>query len=1448
MKSYTDKTIPIRFPFAEKIDTYTEGYDFYVENEKGKTICRNDYKIQNDYSLSFSRLQHQDTSGFILYNPNKATVHFTVFYGNKIIDKSGSREEAIVWKQKLDKGKAYRVEWQYIWAGAERKGSESIAVMDKVASLQINGAATVFPGMKDTITVKAMDYKNRPLPGMNLTAVSYNSQFAKDIKVPEPPFLHRFHGPRRIVRDNFEMEIAEFTESLVLGKYKQWVKRFSLDTMPYYQLLFPANGMQVIKKYITDFTPQLSVFAVDSGVQQEVYLLYINRQLAYYNGTTDKSVYSFAVYPGYVQIGIRLRDKYIELDSIYLQPNYKHDIFIDVNHLPAHAFTIQKPSYWLTTEKAELENNLWQLANDYKPNYGYVWQGDKVFYLGSGGKHIVGPFTPYRELQFFKPGGFDFKFDFEAGYEYSIKPAMVRLEKKSIFSSQEKEIALPNIKNTVWQMGDTLGPPPVIQYKKEITPHFYGEYGVDYIGYKPGYGKLVIELPKDSVWRYVILLPKNTPWKKKVRMDRSTIFNSLEPGAYELVLISDKNFVLHLKDITVKADNTICIKNKDDNYSLYSEALDTYLRAEKPEERIEIKEERRVEPVGVKIMPGKASVKGWVKDKKGKSPIAGASVRIKGYTTGVLADAKGYYVLNNIAPGNYTLQFMAVGYAMQEKKIDLTEGGVDIVNAELNISAQHLDEVVVTGYGISRQSKALGFSVSSVQGIDLTGTLTGKVAGLQIQGNSSPGSGATIVLRGASSLNFKSQPLYVVNGIAFDDLPPGLDTTGMAISILKDASAVSLYGARAANGVIVINSKDFVTAISLREKFRDYAFWQPNLITNKNGEAKFAVTYPDNITSWQTFVVGMDKKRRIAKSSFNVKSFKPLLAQLSAPQFLTEGDSAVFIGKKTNYSSEDNQLKETFSIQNITVFEKSSIIKTNSADTSELDVSAAGTDTLTVQYSIQSAGGFADGELRKIPVFKRGTEETIGKFWVLDKDTVVDYAAQSNSSDVIIHAQNNTLDVLLNELDWLKNYPYYCMEQTASKLKGLVMEKKIRLFLKQKFDGEKDINKLKEKIQKAQLYEGGWPWWENGKANLAITNYISRTLLTMRGEVELESSIRNALLYLQNQLPNLKRDDLLATLVTLSEAKHLMNFESYLNNIPFDSLAGHQQWQYVSIKQQQKMDYITELKKLLKTKQETMPGGLYFGTEGWWWSSNASATTVEAYKVLGKDGNYDELLKQIVQYFMEKRNKSHWTNTVEAASIVSTILPRFTVSNITTPASLRVTGDTTFVIKDFPFTIKTSSLVKKLQVDKMGGGLVYLTAFQKVFNPVPEPVKNNFIIKSWFEKSGKQIQTIKAGEKMVMQVEVNALKDAEYVQIEIPIPAGCTYAEKKQDYWGNHKEYLKNKTVIFVEKMYAGTHRFSIELEPRYTGKYFINPAKAELMYFPTFYGRDEMKKVEIEK
>lgn len=126
-----------------------------------------------------------------------------------------------------------------------------------------------------------------------------------------------------------------------------------------------------------------------------------------------------------------------------------------------------------------------------------------------------------------------------------------------------------------------------------------------------------------------------------------------------------------------------------------------------------------------------------------------------------------------------------------------------------------------------------------------------------------------------------------------------------------------------------------------------------------------------------------------------------------------------------------------------------------------------------------------------------------------------------------------------------------------------------------------------------------------------------------------------------------------------------------------------------------------------------------------------------------------------------------------------------------------------------------------------------------------------FCMTSFFERSGHVIDTLTAGHEVMMNVTVNVIACSDYVMyvmIEFPIPSGCSYDAKPQGWRNNevHREYFKNKVSIFCSGLSKGKYEFEMPLMPRFTGRFTLNPAKAELMYFPVLYGREGMKNVEI--
>lgn len=1016
-------------------------------------------------------------------------------------------------------------------------------------------------------------------------------------------------------------------------------------------------------------------------------------------------------------------------------------------------------------------------------------------------------------------------------------------------------------------VGDTLIAPPEMSYEQKSTLVLQTTNS-PYIPMDGKYGKIKIELPQDSGYTYVVLRRLDGEGDTTVlRSSFRTYGNILPPGTYELVFVTGNSSFLVYDNILVKANETYCVRNAQPVFTRSNDlirklASDYITQLINKERESQLLRDSLILTQGMPLVPGTAKIRGKVVDGKG-DPVASASVFLKGYKEAAVTNANGEFAFDNMHPGTYTLVVSYVGY--ETKEVMANAGPFSLLTTiKIVARKEKLGEVVVVGYSTVRKKtlkSGLNFSMKSkplwwLNSIDydydgvvtkMDTTINGDwyVNGMTM---ASPSFGNNISIRGQSSINGDFGPLYVVDGVLVDALPDGLDANTSQITILKDAAATSIYGARAGNGVVVITTKGFTGGKEIRDRFQDYAFWQPNLFTDKNGVAKFTVTYPDNITSWQTYVIGMDKKKRYTTGRSQIKSFKPLIAQVATPQFLIEGDSTALIGKTINYSTTDNSVRNEFTLNGEKKGTADKLVKGNSSSTEELVITTSTADTLTVQYSLVSTAGFKDGELKRIPVFKKGIEETIGSFWMLEKDTAVSFMPDKNAGTITIHAQNNTLDVLLDELKYLKKYPYYCMEQMASKLTGLVMEKKIREMMRQPFRNERELSSLVSRLQKAQLFEGGWSWWPGGKANLIVTNYVTRALLMVSDHSLVETNIRDALLYLQGQLKEANRYELLPLLYTLSEAEHHMDYAFYLGGYSFDSLSVHDQWQYIRIKQNAKLDYAKELNEVMQKQIGTMLGGLHWGEDNYWWDRNVVATTVLAYKTLEKEKDKQAELKRIIQFFLERRKRGHWTNTVESASIVSAILPAIldNQSTFAAPASIRINNSIT--ANQFPFTTTVTPTDAAITINKTGGGLLYCTAYQEVFNKNPLPVTDKFKITISFERSGSNIAILKAGEKVLMKINVEAMADADYVQIEIPIPAGCTYGTKKQNHWDTHTEYLKNKAVFFIEKLSKGTHQYEVELEPRYTGTYTLNPAKAELMYFPVFFGRNETKSIPVKK
>jgi len=287
--------------------------------------------------------------------------------------------------------------------------------------------------------------------------------------------------------------------------------------------------------------------------------------------------------------------------------------------------------------------------------------------------------------------------------------------------------------------------------------------------------------------------------KLDVNMSNSTIrdlFGFIEDNSEFIFLYRNEDFnvakkiQIDLKDATINQILDEALKGEKVSYDVY-------------ERQIVIRKS-----IDMLNSQQKRDISGSVKDNTG-FPIPGVTVLLKGTSIGVLSDMNGEFKISVPGDAN-TLVFSFVGM----KTLEVPIGGVSVLKVVMEEETVGIEEVVAVGYG-KNSRKNLSSAVSSVKSDDLNRgaiadvgqLLQGKVPGLNISSSGDPTRKATIIMRGASTLNSSQSPFYVVDGVPGTDISLVAPDDIVSIDILKDAAATSIYGNRAANGVIMITTR-----------------------------------------------------------------------------------------------------------------------------------------------------------------------------------------------------------------------------------------------------------------------------------------------------------------------------------------------------------------------------------------------------------------------------------------------------------------------------------------------------------------------------------------------------------------------------------------------------------------------------------------------------------------
>lgn len=1369
-----------------------------------------------------------DAVFFALNNPHRIEVRYQIYEGAALLEEGVFSDS--LWEWRRPAGLSHGLYYHFIWQGrACRYYAEAIR-FDKLLNIELDQPATVQPGEQVQVKIRVKDVRNRPVSGVNLTAGAYNHQFGEKKPYTAPDIEYRkMRWP--LARHRFNLKKAA-VQTIKTPLTRIWYDRLLLDSLFYYRIRYRGQGWYAESipigppsynafaetpeglpwglPYERDSfyrqRPQFAPHIIRANQAQPVYLIWCNSRLVYYHGVTNRPPYSFYAWYGYNHVRIRTRDGEFLIDSLYLKAGEKLEFALDPDRFkqtktPCKIRFVPKPDTLTRFEQEELRRSilLWRSGNSGAGHY--FWNGPENIQAVSARSgfpvQILGPFYPNETLYYLQSGAFFTSFKFEPGFEYNIAQGRERL-----YQSRWPVGAAALPKNTpVRHPGELAWGPHhlVIKTKKAPAPPKYQWQGSD----RAGRASLQIRFAHADTLLAVALQADTLlgPFRPDVRR-----IDDLPPGRYKLLVFSVGGAVWR-QEIALRRDTL-----------LFLDGTEAEFRPAQPEESFgslfpvsgETEPSKQNQsPTQFTQWPGAATgfngISGQLTDESGE-PLIGVSVLVSqdGIAVGgVLTDVDGNYRIF-LPPGRYDLSFRYTGYNLVEVHgVFITGDGLVAVNQQLEAGTA-FQEVVVTAYKVPLIQQ------------DMTSA------------------GQTI-----TSDQIRSLPTRNLNAAA-------ATTAGI--------SDINIRGSRSGFPSVPepdqAEDSDFSAGDPvLRTRFRDYAYWQPNLITDLNGEAWFRVTFPDNITSWNSFALAMGRRKRAGMATQNIRAFKPLTAKLSLPRFALAGDRFDAAGLTSNFSGDSAEVQTAFRLDGKLLRENR--VRIGKGLTEFASVTTPGADSLYLSYEMKSQV-ISDGEKRGIAILPVGTRETAGQFLPLERDTALTLTFDPALGPVAIQVSNNTLDLLREDIDFLRHYPYGCNEQNASRLYALLAEQKISALplknnlqnpgeaMKAKPVLEKEIANCIRRLQEAQLADGSWGWWAGGTPNAWMTIYVLRALREARAAA---SACDKGLVWLRRELSGLPLAEQREALLFLRESDVQFDCSPYLarlDTLPLRTLherLGH--WRL-----QQRCGRPLPIDSLWSVLTPTTTGGLFCGEENAHWYNRRAVNTLLVYDI-AHDAGWNQVTSGIRRYWLESRAAAQHRNTIETAQMLQRLLPALLAEGDTMRANqLDING---VQVPEFPAKWVSPPGTTSVVLAKSGNTPLFVSAYQQWHNPTPAPRDDLFAVESWLEQGGRRADSLRRGEAAELVLRIQVRQSAEYAMLEAPIPAGCSYGEKIRARRPEaHREYFRDRVAIFFETLPAGRYECRIPLEPRFTGRFSLNPARVEQMYFPVFYGRNGVNVVNV--
>lgn len=624
--------------------------------------------------------------------------------------------------------------------------------------------------------------------------------------------------------------------------------------------------------------------------------------------------------------------------------------------------------------------------------------------------------------------------------------------------------------------------------------------------------------------------------------------------------------------------------------------------------------------------------------------------------------------------------------------------------------------------------------------------------------------------------------------------------------------------------------------VEIRGEFIDTPYFNGSIVTDENGEATFDVRLPDNLTTWRLdaraiTLAADDGNMLVGQETFDLLSTKPLIIRPVTPRFFVVDDEVVLAAVVNNNTDSDQDVVVTLDYTGLTLdAERAQVVTVPAGQRARVEWRATVDLVESVQLSFRAdAGQFSDGAISGVslddegtlPVYRYEVRETVGTAGTLstadsrEENIFLPQRFDVTQGELTVQVDQSLAASTIDGLDYLRNYPHQCVEQTVSRFLPNIMTfralDQLELADAALQDGLDDaVFFALAKLYAEQKPDGGWGWFLNDVSNPLTTAYAIIGLYEARelGYNVSSDVISRAQEYLRNNLIavntqtnqwRLNRQAFLLYALARTEAPDVARTVNLYDNR--DDLALYakaylaETFYYIDPADTSRSDVL--LNDLISSASVSAAGIHWTEDFRDYWNWNTDTrTTALALSALVKLRPESDLLPNVVRYLMVQRTADAWETTQETAWTVMALTDWMAVSGELQPDydySVTLNGETLATGSAAAETVRQRDELiigieellrdeaNQLVFTRTGSndGVMYYTAYLDMYLPVPEveALDSGIILSREYslqsDPDNTPITEARVGEIVEVRLTIIAPEDLHYVVIEDPLPAGA---------------------------------------------------------------------------